>query len=112
MNEIKLKHCPFCGGSAVIMDVSGKYYIVCTTCATTMPNFVTSTAAAKAWNKRIGHETYKEYLDDHISWDAFPNATTHDICNYMCISHFFGNDAKAEDCGNIECSDCWDREMS
>lgn len=111
MNEIKLKPCPFCGEEAEIISVYKQYAVTCKGCDVVSASHDTQLDAINEWNKRIGHETYKEYLDDHISWDAFPNATINNIYNYMCIRHFFGNDARAEDCGYIECRECWDREM-
>lgn len=111
MNEVKLKPCPFCGGEAKIISGYGKYAVTCKECDATAPSTYTESDAAKAWNKRYGHQTYREYFEEQFPWDAFPDATTHDVCNYMCIGHFFGNAAKAENCGEIECDECWDREM-
>ena len=111
VNEIKLKPCPFCGGSAVTTDVSGRWAAICTTCGTIMTNFATSNAAARAWNRRKGHQTYRDYLDESVSWDSFPNANVDNIIDYVCIRQFFGNAAKAENCGEIACSECWNREM-
>lgn len=113
VNEVKLKPCPFCGGEAEITTRIGKCYAICKGCGAVAAGAGTIDDAAKAWNKRIGHETYKEYLDAHISWDAFPDANVDNITDHVCIRQFFGAAAKAEDCGNIEfeCSECWDREM-
>ena len=111
VNEVKLKPCPFCGGEAKIISGYGKYAVTCKGCYAMAPNTYTEGDAAKAWNKRIGHETYKEYFDAHISWDAFPDANVDNIIGYVCVRQFFGNAAKAENCEEIECSECWDREM-
>lgn len=113
MNEIKLKPCPFCGGEAEVISVYSHYGVMCKGCGAGTVSADTIDGAAKAWNKRIGHETYKEYLDAHISWDAFQDANVDNITDHVCIRQFFGDAAKAEDCGNIEfeCSECWDREM-
>lgn len=111
MNEVKLKPCPFCGGEAEIIDVYGEYGVMCKECNAGTESAGTMDDAAKIWNERYGHETYKEYFDAHISWDAFPDANVDNIIGYACIRQFFGNAAKAENCGEIECSECWDREM-
>lgn len=111
MNEVKLKPCPFCGGEAEIAARIDKCYAICKGCGAVAAGADTIDNAAKTWNKRIGHETYKEYFDAHISWDAFPDANVDNIIGYVCIRQFFGNAAKAESCEEIECSECWDREM-
>ena len=55
---MKLKHCPFCGGKAGILDFSSfmeQYTIGCTHCGV---HFVTLTKdkAIEVWNRRVRKE--------------------------------------------------------
>lgn len=111
MNEVKLKPCPFCGGEAKMISGYGRYGAVCKECAAKTPSADTIDDAAKIWNERKGHQTYRECFEDHISWDAFKEADTEQIINNLCVCWLFGEDAKPNGCMRRSCRDCWDREM-
>ena len=59
MAEMKLKHCPFCGGKAFLSDNSSCSYVCCEDCGATGQSFNMSKKyssdekAAEAWNKRV-----------------------------------------------------------
>ncbi|MBQ8693126.1 MAG: Lar family restriction alleviation protein [Synergistaceae bacterium] len=54
-SEVKLKHCPFCGGEALIGTYWGQeYYAQCQDCFSASDDFNTPQDAADAWNRRVG----------------------------------------------------------
>lgn len=75
------KHCPFCGGQAVLSETLGqtigtkRYDIECTRCPCNMGGFTFIEQALDVWNKRdhivkdIQIFPKKEELQE-ISWDA------------------------------------------
>ena len=115
MNEIKLKTCPFCGGQAGIIDIYGKYAASCKECnaGTAIANTIDD--AEKAWNKRNGLQTYREYFEEKFPWDAFPDADVESIVDALtdtlCPSQLFGEIHDPPDCDGVRCADCWNREM-
>ena len=111
MSEIKLKPCPFCGGEAKIISGYGKYAITCKGCDAMSPNTYTEIDAAKAWNKRYGRQTYREYFEEQFPRDAFPDADTHTIIRRVRVCTIFGDKYAAPDCAEICCRDHWNREM-
>ena len=81
MAEMKLKHCPFCGGKAFLSDNSSCSYVCCEDCGATGQSFKVSKKyssdekAIEAWNKRTDNEyevsaviagTIGEIKDDEI----------------------------------------------
>ena len=62
MAEMKLKHCPFCGGKAFLSDNAACSYVHCEKCGATGQSFNMSKKyssdekAAEAWNKRADNE--------------------------------------------------------
>lgn len=111
MNEVKLKPCPFCGGQAGIIDIYGKYAASCKECDAGTASANTIDNAAKAWNKRYGHQTYREYFEEQFPWDAFPDADVESIIDTLCPDQIFGETHDPPDCEGVRCTDCWDREM-
>lgn len=89
----------------------GDYRVICKKCGAATASASTRDAAVKAWNKRKGHQTYRECFEDHISWDAFREADTEQIINNLCVCWLFGEGAKPNGCMRWSCSACWDREM-
>lgn len=111
MNEIKLKPCPFCGGEAGIIDIYGKYAASCKECDAGTASANTIDNAAKAWNKRDGPQTYREYFEEQFPWDAFPGTDADTIIRRVRVCTIFGNKHAAPDCTEICCRDHWNREM-
>lgn len=110
MSNIKLKPCPFCGGEAKI--ISGyKYAVTCKECDAMTSSTYTASDAAKAWNKRNGHQTYREYFEEQFPWDAFTDADAHTLIDGVRVCDVFGGKHAAPDCAAICCEDHWDREM-
>lgn len=55
MGGVTFKHCPFCGGQAVLSETgitTLRYHIECTTCPCTMEGFTSKEQALEIWNKR------------------------------------------------------------
>ncbi|MBR1604450.1 MAG: Lar family restriction alleviation protein [Synergistaceae bacterium] len=53
-SEVKLKHCPFCGGAAKIGSTTHNFYSVyCVDCNGQADFFNTKQDAAEAWNRRV-----------------------------------------------------------
>lgn len=111
MNEIKLKPCPFCGGEAKIISGPGKCAVTCKKCDAMTPSTYTASGAAKAWNRRKGHKTYREYFEEQFPWDAFPEMAVSTIISQIGVCCIFGDEHIAPDCDGICCRDHWDREM-
>lgn len=111
MNEVKLKPCPFCGGEAKIISGYGKYVVTCKGCDAMAPSTYTEGDAAKAWNKRNRHQTYREYFEEQFPWDAFPDADVESIIDTLCPDQLFGEIHDPPDCEGVRCADCWGREM-
>lgn len=111
MNEVKLKPCPFCGGEAGIIDIYGKYAVSCKECNAKAETAGTMDGAAKAWNKRNGHQTYREYFEEQFPRDAFPEADVESIIDTLCPEKLFGEMHNPPDCEGMRCGSCWDREM-
>lgn len=112
MNEVKLKPFPFCGGEAKIISGYGKYAVTCKGCDAMTTSTYTESDAAKAWNKRNGHQTYREYFEEQFPWDAFPDADARTLIDGVRVCDVFGGKHIAPDCTEICCDDHWDREMS
>lgn len=111
MNEVKLKPCPFCGGQAGIIDIYGRYAVSCKECDAKTETANTMGDAAKAWNKRNGHQTYREYFEEQFPRDAFPEADVDEIISELRVCQLFGEEHDPPDCEELSCADCWDREM-
>lgn len=111
MSNIKLKPCPFCGGVAKIMPGYGKYAVTRKECDAMASSADTEDGAAKAWNKRNGHQTYREYFEEQFPCAAFPDADARTIINGTRVCEIFGDKHAAPDCAEICCRDHWDREM-
>lgn len=58
----KLKHCPFCGGKAIILQTDtfyscAKYFATCVSCGVEMPRVCrTREQAIEVWNRRVENE--------------------------------------------------------
>ena len=112
MNEVKLKPCPFCGGEAgITTDIYSKYVASCKECGAVSKNADTIDGAAKAWNKRDGRQTYREYFEEQFPWDAFPDADVDEIISKLRVCQLWGKEHVATDCEAISCATHWDREM-
>lgn len=111
MNEVKLKPCPFCGGQTDMATGIGDYRVICKNCGAATASASTRGAAVKAWNKRNGHQTYREYFEEQFPWDAFPDADAHTLIDGVRVCDVFGGKHIAPDCTEICCDDHWDREM-
>lgn len=112
MNEVKLKPCPFCGGEAgITTDIYSKYVASCKECGAVSKNADTIGGAAKAWNKRDGRQTYRDYFEEHFPWDAFPDADARTLIDGVRVCDVFGGKHIAPDCTEICCDDHWGREM-
>ena len=63
---LKLKECPFCGGSARLVhkdNCNWQFYVYCATCYACTSVYDEPEHAQKAWNKRVPQrtETMKVY---------------------------------------------------
>lgn len=66
--------------------------------------------AAKNWNYRKWHKTFREYFDENFPLDKFPQfSESARDSGAICVRVLFGDDAVP--CKNMECADCWDMEM-
>lgn len=115
MNEVKLKPCPFCGGQTDMATWIGGYRVICKKCGAATASASTRDAVVKAWNKRDGRQTYREYFEEQFPWDAFPDADVESIIDILidtlCPNQLFGEMHDPPDCDGVRCPDCWDREM-
>ena len=74
-------------------------------------NRAISGGGAKAWNKRDGRQTYRDYFEEHFPWDAFPDADARTLIDGVRVCDVFGGKHIAPDCTEICCDDHWGREM-
>ena len=64
MNNIKLKCCPFCGNTGVMITTDDKYYWVrCSSCDSEHGQGGSEAEAAKAWNSR-GEQSQQQEIAD------------------------------------------------
>lgn len=68
--DLKLKHCPFCGGKADIEGISELHYISCENCYAETRVYGSKAEAIKAWNTR-------NYLgkQDSSNYSEFPKSS-------------------------------------
>lgn len=61
----ELKPCPFCGGSAKLVNkiYEYKYYIYCTRCGVMTANFDSNNSAIGAWNRRKNDDNKRSNVD-------------------------------------------------
>lgn len=111
MSEIELKPCPFCGGEAEIIEAFGDFAAMCKECDAAAASADTESGAAKAWNKRKWHQTYREYFEEQFPRDAFPAADVDEIISELRVCQLWGKEHVATDCEDILCATHWDREM-
>lgn len=112
MSEIRLKPCPFCGGEAKVEYVGNKVYIRCKPCGARTVLCDTVRWAAKCWNYRKGHKTFREYFDENFPLDKFPQfSESARNTGAICVKVLFGDDAVAVPCCEMTCAECWDMEM-
>lgn len=111
MNEIKLKPCPFCGGQTDMATGIGDYRVICKKCGAATASASTRDAAAKAWNKRDGCQTYRECFEEQFPLYYFPEADVDEIISKLRVCQLWGKKHFATDCEAISCATHWDREM-
>lgn len=118
-NESKLKPCPFCGGEAkknMAKTETGelKYYISCQKCYARSRSFTftqNEEAAVKAWNRRNGSQTYKEYFEENIPQDAFPHIDRSSICRRSVFGYRLTDGETLCEAGEGNCEECWNEVM-
>lgn len=112
MDGIRLKPCPFCGGEAKVEYAGDRAYIQCNPCGACTMLCETVIWAAKKWNYRKGHKTFREYFEENFPLDKFPQFSKSARDNdAICVKVLFGDDAVSVPCCEMNCTDCWDMEM-
>ncbi len=112
MNEIKLKPCPFCGGVAKVEYAGSRVYICCKPCGARTMLCDTVIWAAKCWNYRKGHKTFREYFEENFPFDKFPKLKEEELHSMLCVKDVFCCEQMPKQCSELKnCIDCWDMEM-
>ncbi len=116
MNEIKLKPCPFCGGVAKVEYAGNRVYICCKPCGSRTILCGTVIWAAKCWNYRKGHKTFREHFEENFPFDKFQDGLKENLHLKFCVEDLYGADLMPKPCETYakcssKCVDCWDMEM-